>query len=123
MLDTIRFFQRLADEVPKLYVLGGMEELGDGGPGLHRETGANLRLDSADQVLLVGEKASWMREGILTAGTDAEAVNVAQDVEEARGIVAAFEGAVLLKGSRVNALETLVPEWATDEENADHAQC
>ena len=37
--------------------------------------------------------------------------------------VADFEGAVLLKGSRANALETLVPEWAIDEENADHARC
>ncbi|MFP6886123.1 MAG: Mur ligase family protein [Opitutales bacterium] len=123
MLDTLRFFQRLAGEVPKLYALGGMEELGEDGPRLHRETGAKLHLDSTDRVLLVGEKASWMREGILSAGADEGAVNVTQDIEEARGIVADFEGAVLLKGSRVNALETLVPEWAIDEENADHARC
>ncbi|MFP6886171.1 MAG: hypothetical protein VB997_01365, partial [Opitutales bacterium] len=103
--------------------LGGMEELGDDGPRLHRETGTKLHLDSTDRVLLVGEKASWMRDGILAAGAGEEAINVVQDIEEARGIVADFEGAVLLKGSRANALEALVPEWAIDEENADHARC
>ena len=123
MLDTLRFFQRLAGGVPKLYALGGMEELGEDGPRLHRETGTKLYLDSTDRVLLVGDKASWMREGILAAGADEEAVDVTQDIKEARGIVADFEGAVLLKGSRANVLETLVPEWAIDEENADHARC
>ena len=37
-----------------MYVLGGMEELGEGGPVLHEEVGASIDLDKEDQVVLIG---------------------------------------------------------------------
>ena len=123
MLDTIRFFGGLAGDVPKLYALGGMEELGSDGPLLHRSLGCKLTLSDSDRVLLVGEKASWIKEGILENGHAEYLVQTTNDLDEARRIVADFEGAVLLKGSRSNAMETLVPEWANEEEKPDDSGC
>lgn len=123
MLDAIRFFQRQAGDLPKLLILGGMEELGDAGPRLHQETGSRINIGSSDKVLLVGEKAQWMKSGILQSGIERESIESVADVLEAESLVREFEGAVLLKGSRVNALETLVPDWATEEEKMEHAGC
>ena len=123
MLDTIRFFRRLAGCAPKLYALGGMEELGPDGPLLHRSLGSKLTLSDSDRVLLVGDKAAWIKEGILEKGHDEILVQTTCDLDEARGIVAEFKGAVLLNGSRSNAMETLAPEWANEEEKPDDAGC
>lgn len=123
MLDSVNYFRRLAGEAPKLYVLGGMEELGEESRKFHREVGAAILPRGGDRLLLVGEKAAWMGEGALEAGAANESVEFSPDTDSARDAVAAFRGAVLLKGSRANALETLAPEWATEEENADEGRC
>ena len=44
---------------PKLYVLGGMEELGDSEVELHESVGASLKLETNDLVVLIGRKAAW----------------------------------------------------------------
>lgn len=123
MLDSAKYFRRLTGNVPKLFVLGGMEELGEDSRRFHREVGTALLPRGEDRLLLVGEKAAWIGEGALEAGSAEEAVEFAPDMESARDAVAAFHGAVLLKGSRANALETLVPAWAREEENSDEARC
>jgi UDP-N-acetylmuramoyl-tripeptide--D-alanyl-D-alanine ligase len=123
MLDAIRFFQRQAGDLPKLLTLGGMEELGDEGPRLHQETGSSIKIGPSDKVLLIGEKAEWMKAGILQAGVEEDSIESVADVLEAESLVSEFEGAVLLKGSRTNALETLVPDWATEEGKMEYAGC
>ncbi|MBU61696.1 MAG: hypothetical protein CMI26_04245 [Opitutae bacterium] len=123
MLDAIRFFQRQAQDLPKLLTLGGMEELGDEGPRLHQDTGSKINIGPSDKVLLVGEKAQWLKAGILRSGIEKESIQSVGDVLEAKSLVSEFEGAVLLKGSRANALETLVPNWATEEGKMDYAGC
>jgi len=123
MLDSIRFFQRQAGDLPKLLTLGGMEELGDEGPRLHQETGSSIKIGPSDKVLLIGEKAQWMKPGILQAGVEENSIKSVADVLEAESLVSEFEGAVLLKGSRTNALETLVPDWATEEGKMEYAGC
>ena len=123
MLDAIRFFQRQAGDLPKLLTLGGMEELGDEGPRLHQETGSSIKISPSDKVLLIGEKAQWMKAGILQSGIERESIKSVADVLEAKSLVSEFEGAVLLKGSRTNALETLVPDWATEEGKMEYAGC
>jgi UDP-N-acetylmuramyl pentapeptide synthase len=100
-----------------------MEELGDAGPRLHQETGSRINIGSSDKVLLVGEKAQWMKSGIIQSGIGSQSIESVADVMEAESLVREFEGAVLLKGSRTNALETLVPDWATEEEKMEHAGC
>jgi len=100
-----------------------MEELGPEGKRLHRETGERLKLGSGDRVLLIGEKGAWMRDGILAAGAREEMVETFDRAEDARAEVATFAGAVLLKGSRAIALETIVPTWVAGEETAGDEGC
>jgi UDP-N-acetylmuramoyl-tripeptide--D-alanyl-D-alanine ligase len=124
MKDSIEFFSTQCPNVPKLYVLGGMEELGDDGPRLHEEVGRSISVDQKDRIILIGEKAAWMAEGILDTGAGDDQVLVFPQVEDAVALVEDFDGAVLFKGSRLNRLESLLPTWAVDErEMGDDVEC
>jgi UDP-N-acetylmuramoyl-tripeptide--D-alanyl-D-alanine ligase len=114
MVDSIQYFQRASDSKKKLLVLGGMEELGENGPSLHRKTGASIMLEEQDKVVLIGEKASWMADGLIDSGASDHQVLVLNKLEDARAIIEDFNGNILFKGSRSNSLEKLVPFWATE---------
>ena len=117
MVDSIKYFQRASESKKKLLVLGGMEELGENGPSLHRQTGASIRLEEQDKVVLIGEKAAWMADGLIDSGASDHQVLVLNDMEDARAIVEDFNGNILFKGSRSNSLEHLVPFWATESDH------
>ena len=117
MLDSITFFKESHSSVPKLYVLGGMEELGEKEIELHNEVGKSIAVDSRDLVILLGDKASWMASGILDAGAKEEQVVILPNKEDAISIIEDFQGALFFKGSRSSQLETLVPSWANDIES------
>jgi UDP-N-acetylmuramoyl-tripeptide--D-alanyl-D-alanine ligase len=117
MLDSIRFFREAYDSVAKLYILGGMEELGKEEVQLHKQVGESLVLDSQDLVILLGEKAPWMAPGILNSGANEEQIIILPNKEDAVSIIEDFRGASFFKGSRSNQLETLVPTWAVDIES------
>jgi UDP-N-acetylmuramyl pentapeptide synthase len=124
MKDSIDFFTTQCPNVPKLYVLGGMEELGEDGPRLHEEVGRSISVGQKDRIILIGEKAAWMAEGILNTGAGDEQVMVFAHVEDAVALVEDFDGAVLFKGSRLNRLESLLPTWAVNErEMGDDIEC
>ncbi|MDA7699508.1 UDP-N-acetylmuramoyl-tripeptide--D-alanyl-D-alanine ligase [bacterium] len=117
MLDSITFFKESYSSLPKLYVLGGMEELGEKEIELHNEVGKSIAVDSRDLVILLGDKASWMASGILDAGAKEEQVVILPNKEDAISIIEDFQGALFFKGSRSSQLETLVPSWANDIES------
>ena len=89
-----------------------MEELGEKEEELHRKTGREVALGKSDLALMIGEKASWMAEGMLEAGNSPDQIMLLEDKEAARPVIEDFDGAVLFKGSRKSKLETLVPSWA-----------
>ena len=89
-----------------------MEELGESEIQLHQSVGQSINLKSKDLVILIGEKAGWMSDGILKNGASTEQVVLLQNKEDARSIIEDFDGSVLFKGSRSSRLESLVPEWA-----------
>ena len=124
MKDSIEFFSTQCANLPKLYVLGGMEELGDEGPRLHDEVARKISVGKRDQIVLVGDKAAWMAEGLLAGGAGDDQVMVFDQADDAISLVEDFEGAVLFKGSRLNELERLLPTWAVDEtETGDDLEC
>ena len=114
MKDSLAFFASQCPGVPKLYVLGGMEELGEDGPQLHHQVAISLGIEERDLIVLVGEKASWMGSGLIEKGARENQVMAFAKAEDASSIVDDFEGAVLFKGSRRNKLEQLLPTWAVD---------
>ena len=115
MIDSIDFFRNSNPEINKLYVLGAMEELGENEKELHVNVGKRISLGAKDLVLLIGEKAGWIADGILEGQGNDEQVIILPDSENAVSIIEDFNGAVFFKGSRSAKLETLVPSWAVDQ--------
>jgi UDP-N-acetylmuramoyl-tripeptide--D-alanyl-D-alanine ligase len=119
MKDSIDFFRTRFAQEPKLYVLAGMEELGDRGPELHEEVGGCIQLEDSDLVILIGEKAAWMAPALLENGCSENQIIVLHEMIDAISVVEDFDGVVLFKGSRSYELEKLLPSWAVQEDEAE----
>jgi len=107
LLDAAQAFDRRSrsSAEPRLFVLGGMAELGPASARLHRDCGAQLPLRAGDQVVVFGGDAAAFLQGV----AHPEAGFFAATIEEAAARVAAHRGHVFLKGSRSFALERCLP--------------
>jgi UDP-N-acetylmuramoyl-tripeptide--D-alanyl-D-alanine ligase len=113
MADSLSFFHRVSSPRPRLYVIGGMEELGRESDRLHRELGQSLPLRTGDRVVLIGESARPVGDGV--EGVDQ--VEFFDQAEDARDRVDSFDGAIFLKGSREHGLEILAPGMDKEKSN------
>ena len=106
MADALETFYAIAPEdEPRLFVLGCMEELGPDAPGHHRELGRALQLRSQDVAYVIGSEAAAMVAGALEAGTPGSRIKFVDSLEPVAAAIAAFQGAVFIKGSRRYGLE------------------
>lgn len=114
MLDSADAFAKrfpASAGTPRLFVLGGMGELGADSEKLHFRVGENLPLDAGtDTLALFGGNAAAIGEGATANGFPRERVRVFGDIAALRDFVAAFRGNVMVKGSRAFALERAIPE-------------
>lgn len=111
MKDALELFRATtSDQQPRLFVLGGMEELGAESARYHHEVGQSLETGPADIIYLIGDHAAAMRTGALEAGSSEEQIIVVEDAAELRAAFNVFSGPVFLKGSRRYRLETLLPK-------------
>ena len=130
MADALDAFARIAPPaLPRLYILGCMEELGADSPRYHRELGRtlSLHLRPRDEAILIGDQAPAIAAGA-TASATANAplppapalphsairppqstITTAATTAEITARVAAFQGSIFLKGSRRHALENTLP--------------
>lgn len=109
MADAIEAFNRsVSDELPRIYVLGCMEELGAGAMEYHQQLGRTMHLRRGDFLFAIGDQAGALREGLLENGNEATQVAVVTDLAAVRERVAGFKGAVFLKGSRRYQLESVL---------------
>ena len=109
MADAIDAFNgSVSVELPRIYVLGCMEELGAASAGYHRQLGRVLHLRRGDFLFVLGDQAGALREGLLENGNDPAQVAVITDLAPVRERLAGFKGAVFLKGSRRYHLETVL---------------
>lgn len=109
MLDALDAFNGMTPpEQPRLYVLGGMEELGSGAEAYHRELGRSLRLRAGDRVFVIGAHAEAVSGGARQVGIEEEQIKVMTSLEPAREAMAHFQGTVFVKGSRRYQLEKLI---------------
>jgi UDP-N-acetylmuramoyl-tripeptide--D-alanyl-D-alanine ligase len=114
MTDAIDAFNgAVGADLPRLYVLGSMEELGPDSATYHRQLGRLLHLRRGDFLFALGGQAAALREGLLENGNDPAQVAVVADVAPVRERLAGFKGAVFLKGSRRYQLETVLDPHAT----------
>ncbi len=113
MADAIDAFNGAVDAaLPRLYVLGSMEELGTGAAGYHRQLGHMIRLRPGDFLFALGSQAAALRDGLLDNGNAAAQIAVIAEVAPVRERLAEFSGAVFLKGSRRYQLETVLAPHA-----------
>lgn len=109
MADAIDAFNgAVRAELPRLYVLGCMEELGAASDDYHRQFGRTLLLRPGDHLFVLGGQAAALREGLLENGNDPAQLAVITDLAPVRERLAGFTGAVFLKGSRRYQLETVL---------------
>ncbi|MDP2136441.1 MAG: UDP-N-acetylmuramoyl-tripeptide--D-alanyl-D-alanine ligase [Candidatus Didemnitutus sp.] len=117
MQDAIAAFAGLVKtDLPRLYVLGGMEELGAHAAQFHHQLGRTILLRPGDFLCALGDHAMALREGLLENGNDPEQIEVVTDLAPVRARLAAFRGAAFLKGSRRYRLETIL-----DPHDSTHA--
>ena len=114
MTDAIDAFNgSVRPELPRLYVIGCMEELGPESADYHRLFARTLLLRPGDHLLAIGDQAAALREGLLENGNDPAQVDVITDLAPVRERLAGFAGAVFLKGSRRYQLETVLEPQTT----------
>jgi UDP-N-acetylmuramoyl-tripeptide--D-alanyl-D-alanine ligase len=92
----------------RLYVLGGMEELGAGAEAYHRALGGSIALREADRAFVIGDHAPAVRAGLLERGGGAAQVHVVASLAPVVAAVASWRGAVFVKGSRRFQLEQIL---------------
>src|SRR5688572_5906375 len=115
MADGLEAFYDIApSEDPRLFVLGGMEELGPEAEMFHRALGRSLRLRAQDFLCAIGENGSSVRKGAMENGTRAEQIEVAGDAAQIAARFAEWRGAVFVKGSRRYALEKLLQQTSVE---------
>jgi len=113
MSDAIDAFNgAVRADLPRVYVLGCMEELGAEADEYHRQFGRTLHLRRGDHLFVIGSQAAAVREGLLENGNDPAQLEVITDLAPVRERLAGFKGAVFLKGSRRYQLETVLEPHA-----------
>ncbi len=114
MADAIDAFNGVVRAgLPRLYVLGSMEELGPQAADYHRALGRTLHLRPGDFLFAIGAQAAALREGLLENGNDPAQVAVIADLQPVRDRLTIFSGAAFLKGSRRYQLETILEPQST----------
>jgi UDP-N-acetylmuramoyl-tripeptide--D-alanyl-D-alanine ligase len=115
MADALKAFYSIAPaEMPRLFVLGGMEELGAESDRFHRQLGSSLRLRGNDFAYVIGDHAAAVRCAAMERGARPEQVEVVTSLESIVARVADWRGAVFVKGSRRHALEKVLPGIAVE---------
>lgn len=98
-------------------VFGEMRELGEAGPGLHRDLGAQVQRAGLEQLVCVGAGARAIADGALAAGMSAARVSMVDDIDAAHELLAGRlvpGDRVLCKASRGVQLDRLVDRLLAD---------
>lgn len=109
LLDSAACFDRLSrpDPRPRLFLLGGMAELGKLSCHLHHECGVRLPVRAGDLVIGFGGDAAAYLPG-LPQGVQS---HMAASIEQVQADLLAHRGFIFVKGSRSHALEQALPTF------------
>jgi UDP-N-acetylmuramoyl-tripeptide--D-alanyl-D-alanine ligase len=120
MADALAAFEAATSRLaPRLFVVGCMEELGADSERYHTGLGRSLRLAAGDRLFAVGALSGAIRQGALSAGARPDQVETSESVGPLSERIAAFRGAIFVKGSRRHELEKAFPE--TELAGVSHA--
>jgi UDP-N-acetylmuramoyl-tripeptide--D-alanyl-D-alanine ligase len=106
MADALATFCSVAPEdMPRLFLIGCMEELGAEAERYHRELGQTIRLRPEDRLIVIGAHAEAVRAGLLEKGASHARIETTQTTSRMAEALVDFRGAVFVKGSRRYQLE------------------
>ncbi|MSU49977.1 MAG: UDP-N-acetylmuramoyl-tripeptide--D-alanyl-D-alanine ligase [Opitutus sp.] len=109
MADALQAFVAIVPAgEPRLYVLGGMEELGAGAVAHHHALGRSIELREPDRVFVIGPHAHAVCAGILDRGDFTAQLQIVSSLEPVAAAVEEWRGAVFIKGSRRYQLEKIL---------------
>jgi len=109
MGDALDAFYAVAPESePRLLVIGCMGELGSESAMYHRALGRSIHLRRQDHLIVIGDDAASVRQGVIENGIPSSHVEVVTSLDAVRARLANFHGAVFIKGSRRYQLETIL---------------
>jgi UDP-N-acetylmuramoyl-tripeptide--D-alanyl-D-alanine ligase len=112
MKDSFRHVITLYPELPHIYMLGCMNELGVTSEELHYEVGKSLFLRDCDHAYIIGKQAKSFAAGIRFGSDPRATVSVCDTFEcmqENMQTLRGKPGIILFKGSRGYELERLLP--------------
>lgn len=113
MRAALSAFGQMAVAGNRWLVLAGMRELGRGEKAAHRELGRSLAGGAWAGLITVGSLGEWIAEGARKGGYPPEDIYICTDHDEAARVLRTSTqagDAVLLKGSRAEALEKMLPQ-------------
>ena len=106
MRDALVTFRAVAPATePRLFVVGGMEELGVEAARHHRELGRSIELRAEDVLVTIGDYADELRAGAIEQGRNAAQISVVTRQADIAAAITGFRGAIFVKGSRRYQLE------------------
>ncbi|HVS54410.1 MAG TPA: UDP-N-acetylmuramoyl-tripeptide--D-alanyl-D-alanine ligase [Opitutaceae bacterium] len=109
MLDALAAFDAIAPaDEPRLYLLGGMEELGADAAAQHHAIGRALPLRGCDRLIAIGAHAHDLCAGVLDRDDFSHQIQIASTLEPMAAAFAEWRGAVFVKGSRRYQLEKIL---------------
>lgn len=109
MADALAAFEAIAPaDVPRLFVLGCMEELGAEAAAHHQALGRSLRLRDEDQLFVIGTHAHDVCAGVLHQGNFTRQIQIVSTLEPVTAFLADWVGSVFVKGSRRYQLEKIL---------------
>jgi UDP-N-acetylmuramoyl-tripeptide--D-alanyl-D-alanine ligase len=114
MLDALATFVALAPEHERrLYVLGGMEELGAGAAKHHHAIGRAVPLREIDRLFVIGPHAHDVCAGVLERGNFTPQLQIVSSLDPIAACFAEWRGPVFVKGSRRFQLEKVLEVQTT----------
>ena len=113
MADALATFTAVAPAAePRMFVIGGMEELGVQAAEYHHALGESLPLRPEDLLFVIGDNAPAVCAGALARGSRPAQIEVVTSLDPVAERLAAFRGAVFIKGSRRWQLERVLESAA-----------
>jgi UDP-N-acetylmuramoyl-tripeptide--D-alanyl-D-alanine ligase len=102
----------------KVLIVGDMRELGEASEELHRQAAEKIARSGVNMVIAIGQQARLVSRTVETVSSGAVETHAYASVDSARRRLVSYldrHDTILMKGSRLLALEKLVPairDWA-----------
>jgi UDP-N-acetylmuramyl pentapeptide synthase len=108
LVDSAQTFTKIFSGEKRLFIIGGMSELGNQSDAIHWRAGEKFPAAPGDHFFFLGKETEPMRDALLLRGFPKKNLRNFQEKSDIRDGMGHWPGPIYLKGSRCYALETLI---------------